>query len=238
MLDCCGLCLETGVQTVPAINADSILLKVHLYALGQAHTGQKEVACETEVPVTSSLPPAFVLSCFASLLLSPSGRMQIPKYIVSFYPFFFLMQNYAAACRGLSRLSRLSKLPTAWVAQSTSPLKYTNESILKFLNLWSMSRNTPLLPSYPVCHWHGFCPFIHTKWPSKLVLTSSRLLPHFYPLHHIPSCTPPPEGTPSLSPFFFLVPSNPISLLSPHVPSSPQLLSCYLLPSCAMPQSR
>lgn len=126
MLDCWGLCLETGVQTVPVINAGSILLKVHLCALGQAHTGQKEVSCETEVPVTTSLPPAFVLRCFASLLLSLSGRTQIPKYFVSFYSFF-------SWCRTLLlhlglRLSRLSELSFAWAALSTSPLTYTTES--------------------------------------------------------------------------------------------------------------
>lgn len=103
MLDCCGLCLETGVQTVPAINAGFSLLKVHLCALGQAHTGQKEVACETKVPVTSSLPPAFVLSYFASLLLSWLGRTQIPKHIVSFYSFFFFFLPDAELCCCISQ---------------------------------------------------------------------------------------------------------------------------------------
>lgn len=84
MLNCCGLCLETGVQTVPAVDAGFVLLKIHLCALGQAHAGQEEVSCETQVPVTSSLPPAFTLSCFVSFLVSQSGRTKIFEYLVLF----------------------------------------------------------------------------------------------------------------------------------------------------------
>lgn len=87
-LDCCDLCLDTGAQTVPAINIGSILLNVHPYAPGQAHTEQEEVSCMTGVLLISSFPPAFVLCCFAPFLLSQSGRTQISKYHPSFYYFF------------------------------------------------------------------------------------------------------------------------------------------------------
>lgn len=98
--------LDTGVQTVPAINTGSSLLNVHPYATGQAHSEQEEASCMTEVPLISSLPPAFVLDCFASVLLSQSARTQISKYYPSFYSFFSLMQYFAATSLGLSRLSK------------------------------------------------------------------------------------------------------------------------------------
>lgn len=44
-LDCCGLCLDTGVQTVPAINTGSILLSGRPYAPGHTHSEQEEVFC-------------------------------------------------------------------------------------------------------------------------------------------------------------------------------------------------
>lgn len=126
-LDCCGLCLDPGVQTVPAVNTGSILLNVHPHAPGQAHSKQEEVSCMVEVPLISSLPPAFFFCCFAPFLLSQSDRTQISKYHLSFYYFFFLMQNFATTSLGLSRLSKL----ISWAILSTSPFTYTTEFLFK-----------------------------------------------------------------------------------------------------------
>lgn len=183
ILDCYGLCLNTGVQTVPAINTGSILLNAHPYAPGQAHTEQGEASCMAEMPLISSLPPAFVPGCFVSLLLSQSGRTQISNYHPSFY--------YSVSwCRALLLHLLVSLDSPSYFIGNIVYLPISTHYWVSF----QVVLNCGLYPEtyqFPVTQLSTgmFFALVYTERPRKLVLTSSRGLHLFCPLNHIPSST-------------------------------------------------
>lgn len=231
-LDCCGLCLDPGVQTVPAVNTGSILLNVHPHAPGQAHSKQEEVSCMVEVPLISSLPPAFFFCCFAPFLLSQSDRTQISKYHLSFYYFF-------SWCRTLLLHLLVSPgSPSLFHGQYYLPLHlHTIQSFfLSYIKLWSISRNPPISSQLPSLALASFLLMFPLRGLENLCLLPMEIFLPFallitsLSLHKF-------LKKPPLSPWFFLfVHSHTNSLLSTPMPASSQIFSCYLLASCAMLQ--
>jgi len=136
-------------------------------------------------------------------------------------------------------LSRLSELPVAWAAQSTSPLTYATGALLKLSSTYGLCPETHC---FPVAQFATGVFFAHVLTPRGtvdlclLLLEVSVIFLLFtasLPAHQLLK-TPPPYR-PAV---FFLVHSNSVSLLSPQVPSPSQLISSCLLPSCAILQSR
>lgn len=200
--------------------------------LGQPHTGRRR----RRVPVTSSLPSAVFLICFASLLLS---WPQITEHLISFYSFFFsIMQKYTAISLCLSRLSTLSIPQAAW---PTSLLTYTVSIFKKssICNLYTEKHlflllNHALAPFLP-CIYSGMpSDFVHRSCAylfkrSSSLLTCPSLPPSIPPLFFLPLPTPPLpfsfcfslSFSPSFSPSLFFSHSSILFSLCCTTPQSP-----------------